>query len=346
MENDASPPSTTSTTTATSTPPREETVKTTLHLENQNFGTDFASLYHSIFPPKSPLPTTTSTTSISLMSSPSTCSSSIDDAVLSTQNRLNQARLILQYQELNDHYDLCRARLIDLLSEAESLRHENAELRLANAELLKLLSSQASFHNLLLSSSYPNRSFLQDLRRLSTEDEEHSDNRTNLFDNRFSLPKSISVRSTGFTKANLPPPPPPPFANTGPTPSRSSTRSRAPPSQLGSASQQQQQQRVYVAGGKGEEDKEALELEVYNQGMMKTELCNKWQETGACPYGHHCQFAHGITELRPVIRHPRYKTELCRMVLAGDTCPYGHRCHFRHTLTDQERSSLLAPPPR
>nr|XP_023890258.1 zinc finger CCCH domain-containing protein 14 isoform X2 [Quercus suber] len=338
MENDASPPSTTSTTTATPTPPREETVKTTLHLENQNFGIDFASLYHSIFPPKSPLPTTTTTTtSISLKSSPSTCSSSIDDAVSSTQNRLNQARLILQYQELNDHYDLCRARLIDLLSEAESLRHENAELRLANAELLKLLSSQASFHNLLLSSSYPNRSFLQDLRRLSTEDEEHSDNRTNLFDNRFSLPKSISVRSTGFTKVNLPPPP---VANTGPTPSRSSTRSRAPPSQLGSASQ-----RVHMAG-KGEEDKEAVELEVYNQGMMKTELCNKWQQTGTCPYGDHCQFAHGITELRPVIRHPRYKTELCRMVLAGDTCPYGHRCHFRHTLTDQERSFLLAPPPR
>ncbi|KAK7816922.1 hypothetical protein CFP56_043454 [Quercus suber] len=90
MENDASPPSTTSTTTATSTPPCEEIVKTTLHLENQNFGTDFASLYHSIFPPKSPLLTTT-TTSISLMSSPSMCSSSIDDAVSSTQNRLNQA---------------------------------------------------------------------------------------------------------------------------------------------------------------------------------------------------------------------------------------------------------------
>ncbi|KAK7820592.1 hypothetical protein CFP56_038696 [Quercus suber] len=76
MENDASPPSTTSMTTVTSTPPCEETVKTALHLENQNFDTDFASLYHPIFPPKSPLSTTT-TTSISLMSSPSTCSSSI-----------------------------------------------------------------------------------------------------------------------------------------------------------------------------------------------------------------------------------------------------------------------------
>ena len=49
MENDASPPSNTNTTTATSTPPREETIKTTLHLENQNFSTDFTFLYHSIF---------------------------------------------------------------------------------------------------------------------------------------------------------------------------------------------------------------------------------------------------------------------------------------------------------
>lgn len=110
------------------------------------------------------------------------------------------------------------------------------------------------------------------------------------------------------------------------------------------------QQRVYVPGVSGsssgtqKEEQESiggLELEVFNQGMFKTELCNKWQQTGACPYGDHCQFAHGMSELRPVIRHPRYKTEICRMVLAGDHCPYGHRCHFRHSLTDQER--LLLP---
>ena len=93
------------------------------------------------------------------------------------------------------------------------------------------------------------------------------------------------------------------------------------------------EQRVYVRGGK----EQALELQVYNQGMTKTELCNKWQQTGACPYGNHCQFAHGVHELRPVIRHPRYKTEVCRMVLNGDPCPYGHRCHFRHSLTEEEK---------
>lgn len=96
------------------------------------------------------------------------------------------------------------------------------------------------------------------------------------------------------------------------------------------------QQKVYVPGVKKEE--EPLELEVYNQGMFKTELCNKWQETGECPYGDNCQFAHGVEELRPVLRHPRYKTEVCRMVLNGVVCPYGHRCHFRHALTEQERA--------
>ncbi|XP_027098182.2 uncharacterized protein [Coffea arabica] len=126
--------------------------------------------------------------------------------------------------------------------------------------------------------------------------------------NRVSLPKSISVRSDRKLKT----------VQTG-----------------GSSEGQIYKQRVYVPGS--EKEKQTVELEVYNQGMFKTELCNKWQETGECPYGENCQFAHGIKELRPVLRHPRYKTEVCRMVLSGDHCPYGHRCHFRHTLTDEEK---------
>ncbi|KAL6571880.1 hypothetical protein OROHE_002749 [Orobanche hederae] len=69
-------------------------------------------------------------------------------------------------------------------------------------------------------------------------------------------------------------------------------------------------QKVYVRGAQREE--EPLVMVVCNQWMFKTELCNKWQETGACPYGDPCQIAHGIGELCPVIRHPRYKTELER----------------------------------
>lgn len=102
------------------------------------------------------------------------------------------------------------------------------------------------------------------------------------------------------------------------------------------------QQTVNVNKREEEAKAKAVELEVYNQGMWKTELCNKWQQTGTCPYGDYCQFAHGVKELRPVIRHPKYKTEVCRMVLSGATCPYGHRCHFRHSLTEQERS-LMRP---
>ena len=83
-------------------------------------------------------------------------------------------------------------------------------------------------------------------------------------------------------------------------------------------------------------DQDQVDLEVYKQGTFKTELCNKWQETGECPYGDHCRFAHGIDELRPVIRHPRYKTQVCRMVLNGVVCPYGHRCHFLHSLADHK----------
>ncbi|XP_041003311.1 zinc finger CCCH domain-containing protein 14 [Juglans microcarpa x Juglans regia] len=348
MDKDVSPPSNTGTITEFITSPPiashdsipppppssspDNTARFDYLLKNQNFGTDFASLYHSIFPPKS--------TSISF--SPSTCcSSSINDDLnsdtIATQQRLNQARLILQYQELNSHYDLCCSRLLDLIAEADLLRQENAHLRIVNTELLKLLSSQASFHNLLLSSSTdPNHSFLHEFRRLSTEDEDSTSTTasTNRFDrlssDRFSLPKSISVRSTGFTKpSNLP------AVTHNSTPTRSFTRPRVP-NQLASGSQ-----KVYLSG-KRVEEQEAMELEVYNQGMFKTELCNKWQESGTCPYGDHCQFAHGIKELRPVIRHPRYKTEVCRMVVAGGTCPYGHRCHFRHSLSEQEK---LLPAP-
>jgi butyrate response factor 1 len=119
-----------------------------------------------------------------------------------------------------------------------------------------------------------------------------------------------------------------------------------------------EQQRVFVGvdGTKPEEQKGGgrdmekgqlvtsmggLEFEVYNQGMFKTELCNKWEEAGACRYADQCQFAHGIAELRPIIRHPRYKTQVCRMIIGGGLCPYGHRCHFRHSITAADHPLLL-----
>ncbi|XVE72134.1 hypothetical protein DITRI_Ditri11bG0014200 [Diplodiscus trichospermus] len=270
---------------------------------HQDITNDFSSMYNIIFPTKSSLPHSLSLT-------PSSCSSSDDlhinlnlasDAI-ATEHRLNQARLILEYQQLCDHFDLCFSRLQALIREIETLSRENSDLRVANTELIKLLSLSSK-------AIMSNRNLLRE--GLSVLNVKRCERRNNNAQ-RNSLPKSVSVRSSSYLKANQ---------------------------QQGSSNQQRvvnQSQQVYVPSEATREDK-AIELEVYNQGMAKTELCNKWQETGTCPYADHCQFAHGISELRPVIRHPRYKTQVCRMILAGQTCPYGHRCHFRHSLTDQEQ---------
>ncbi|XP_057961325.1 zinc finger CCCH domain-containing protein 15 [Malania oleifera] len=314
---------------------------------SQSDGTQFTSLYSSIFPPKPSLSTSVSIT-------PSDCSTDGDTTINSplTIDHIQMhalelqysphSRLILEHQDLVDRHNLCLAHLHETAKEAEALRRENTNLRLANRDLNKRLSLliQTSLQKRFVPSDYSSMSVVNGFRRLCIGDSPSSSSRaweeandespTSVIESdriermdveRVALPKSISVRSSGYLKAaqaggsNV-------GANRSPTPARSGSPAA-------------ETQKVYVRGGTREE--EALELEVYSQGMFKTELCNKWQETGACPYGDHCQFAHGIKELRPVIRHPRYKTEVCRMVLAGDACPYGHRCHFRHALTEQEK---------
>ncbi|KAK8546592.1 hypothetical protein V6N13_067798 [Hibiscus sabdariffa] len=274
-------------------PPAASTLQ---YYHDHDMTTDFSSMYNFIFSPDSTLPPSLSVT-------PSSCSSSDDlkhaSGNVATEHRLNHARHILEYQQLSDHFDLCFSRLQALMGEVETLREKNRDLRVANTELIKLLSlsSHATARN--------NRNL---------QCEKLPDLKDKLWERtpKNSLTKSLSFRSPSYHKVN-------------------------------------QQQRVvtpsvtpgmYVSSKERRE--EEIEMEVYNQGMVKTELCNKWQETGACPYGDLCQFAHGIAELRPVIRHPRYKTQVCRMVLAGEACPYGHRCHFRHSLTEQEQL-LLSP---
>ncbi|XVF84992.1 hypothetical protein PTKIN_Ptkin17bG0083300 [Pterospermum kingtungense] len=257
---------------------------------------------------------------------------------------LYHPRLVMQqHQDTINRQNLCLTRLHEAAKNAEALRQENTALRSLNRDLNKQISAiiQVSVQNHFSSSNYNTTPFelVNTLQRLSLgrdgveENQVSEETPTSVMESavdveRVMLPKSISVRSDGYLKmlnAQA-------AAASRRGKTRGSTRS-GNTSQLSGAVNMEQ--RVHVQGGKEEE--EPLELEVYNQGMFKTELCNKWQETGACPYGEHCQFAHGVEELRPVIRHPRYKTEVCRMVLAGDVCPYGHRCHFRHALTEQEK---------
>ncbi|XP_010559234.1 PREDICTED: zinc finger CCCH domain-containing protein 15 [Tarenaya hassleriana] len=274
----------------------------------------------------------------------------VSPSFYSDQLYQSSREVMQQYQDMVNRHALCLTRLREASLEAESLRLQNSKLRSMNRELSQQL-------NLLIRSSvqshidYNTTSFqmLNELSNLSIGgndigegedqnrwDEFNDESPTSVMENtdleRSSLPKSISVRSSGYLKVS----------QGGGTShvgkSRGATTKPGPSGQLSTT------QKVYLRGGKKEDER--IELEVYNQGMWKTELCNKWQETGACPYDDNCQFAHGIQELRPVIRHPRYKTEVCRMVLAGDMCPYGHRCHFRHALTEQEKlmSSFKAKP--
>ncbi|KAK6931554.1 Zinc finger, CCCH-type [Dillenia turbinata] len=323
---------------------------------NQLDGLDFSSLYYSVFSPQPSLHNST----------PSDYSTDEENTNTAIDNgRLYHPSLILNHQDLIEHHNMC-------LTQLDALRRENTTLKLLNRDLTERmhLLIQACLQNRFLNNHTTGGGYesalaiTNELRRLSVGEnssgggggggvsggavvgggvwddlpaemsptsviESDQMDRLNASANmnRTALPKSISVRSSGYLKMSQA------GGSNSAGPARATNRVR-------SASGSDNGTRVFVKGGKKEES--GLELEVYAQGMFKTELCNKWQETGACPYGNHCQFAHGIGELRPVIRHPRYKTEVCRMVLSGDACPYGHRCHFRHSITDQDR--LLGPP--
>ncbi|XP_065880294.1 zinc finger CCCH domain-containing protein 14-like isoform X2 [Euphorbia lathyris] len=261
----------------------------------EQFASSFTSLYHSIFPPKS----SSSPDSFSFSFTPSTSSPSsaaltddfdtehrLNQVRLDTDHRLNQARLVLEFQELTDYYELSLARLQSLTKEIELLRQENVDLRLANSKLLKLL-------NIYSHAAIPRRFNSHEIVEPNRIEKRNPEKVT--------VPKSISVRSSGYLKVNRAS-----ASNGGQCTSSTRTRVTNHLDQLASESVQP---RVCVAGGSTRENA-AVEFNVYNQGMWKTELCNKWQETGACPYGENCQFAHGIKELHPVIRHPRCRAKI------------------------------------
>ncbi|CAH2066100.1 unnamed protein product [Thlaspi arvense] len=280
----------------------------------------------------------------------------VSPSLLCDQLYHSSRNVMQQRQDMVNREALCYTRLHEASLEAEVLRLENTELRSMNrhlkTELDKLIRSsiQNRFNyervplrmlsNLSIGGGNHDADEAENQNRAANRDDVSDQSPTSVIENedlnRSSLPKSISVRSSGYSKASQ-----------GGGVAAQSGKPRGTTPKPGTCGQQlSTTQKVYVRGGGKKEEEEEIEVEVYNQGMTKTELCNKWQETGTCPYGDHCQFAHGIKELRPVIRHPRYKTEVCRMVLAGDICPYGHRCHFRHSLSEQEKLVATGFKPR
>lgn len=78
--------------------------------------------------------------------------------------------------------------------------------------------------------------------------------------------------------------------------------------------------------------------------LYKTELCKRFSEFGNCRYGAKCQFAHGIAELRHVVRHPKYKTTKCKSYWGSGHCPYGSRCRFIHEEAEAFAQPQYSPP--
>merc|ERR1711964_603492 len=91
-------------------------------------------------------------------------------------------------------------------------------------------------------------------------------------------------------------------------------------------------------GFEGQLDAENAKLMELNQSLLtdkfKTEMCVKFQQLGACPYGKRCNFAHGENELKTISRHPLYKTRPCIPFIQTKKCPYGRRCNFIHSIGD------------
>eukprot|EP00002_Diphylleia_rotans_P028136 TRINITY_DN5676_c0_g2_i4.p1 TRINITY_DN5676_c0_g2~~TRINITY_DN5676_c0_g2_i4.p1 ORF type:complete len:428 (-),score=71.83 TRINITY_DN5676_c0_g2_i4:351-1634(-) len=67
-----------------------------------------------------------------------------------------------------------------------------------------------------------------------------------------------------------------------------------------------------------------------------TELCRLHLVHHNCQFSRDCWFAHGIDELKPIIRSGRYKTRPCRTFSRSQKCRYGTRCHYIHELSAED----------
>ena len=88
----------------------------------------------------------------------------------------------------------------------------------------------------------------------------------------------------------------------------------------------------------------------FNTQRYKSEICQRFIETGVCKFGDKCQFAHGQEELRVIAKHPKFKTIPCKTFhQSGNThashanthansgvCSYGNRCNFRHAESEDD----------
>ncbi|TKV96584.1 hypothetical protein SEVIR_9G437500v4 [Setaria viridis] len=235
-----------------------------------------------------------------LLNSPSSCvsdgrgcgNSSSPRVSKERDSEVQKAERLLR--EIAERYDDCFLRLRNATAELADLRRERIHLGAENLHLSLLLEELEAAEQSKQASAVALNLTLPP-RPVQAEAASGR------------APKSISMRSKGFLS------PKQPLRETQPQ----RLRVRTSPAKEDASEK--------------EKDDGEVEMEASRQGAVKTELCNKW-ERGGCPYDRRCRFAHGMEELRPVIRHPRYKTLACQLFAAASGCPYGHRCHFRHSL--------------
>lgn len=187
-------------------------------------GGEFANICASLFSPKEstlfPQIQYQTSTPISITTSSLFCDDDSEEAAV-TEHCLGLARLTFQYQEMLGRYELCLSHLEEAAEEAEALRLENSNLRMANAELARRLTIISPYgqcrSTVGLSEVYPglplnllNDFQLLDLNSSPTTAEWSpihdckNDNiltkRAQVQDHRTTLPKSISIRSKGYMK--------------------------------------------------------------------------------------------------------------------------------------------------
>ncbi|KAK4472923.1 hypothetical protein MN116_004128 [Schistosoma mekongi] len=77
----------------------------------------------------------------------------------------------------------------------------------------------------------------------------------------------------------------------------------------------------------------------------KTEVCKYFKEnSGYCPAGEKCHYAHGKVELRDPKSHPKFRSQLCRHYLSTGNCLFGDKCYFKHSLHNLPSTSSETSP--
>nr|QEX51174.1 zinc finger CCCH domain-containing protein 9-like isoform X1 [Cymbidium ensifolium] len=150
--------------------------------------------------------------------SPTPVSFEDEDPVAIENRRLYLSRLALQYQKIADRYEFYLSQLQDAEREAVTNSQQNANIRRSNDEFYRRLNHNSTKHkyrNPMTGECPPMWLLDNHFRRLSLAEPSDEASPTSVFgfqdnrlgrkcpsvdDKRLTLPKSISIRSTGYLK--------------------------------------------------------------------------------------------------------------------------------------------------